>query len=124
VVTVSYLVRDSSWSFVVLLHPPRGEDVKFSQSVRVRVTLQQTVGRSGTQSVSQSVRQAVLGTEPLLFQKPTKKLNKSGVLRGARLNHSCVQDALLEIENRSLHTITGDVLTLTGEMSHLEALIC
>jgi hypothetical protein len=39
-----------------------------------------------------------------------------------RLNHSCIQDALLEIGNRSLYTITGDVLTLTGVMSRLKAL--
>jgi hypothetical protein len=42
----------------------------------------------------------------------------------ARLNHSCVQDALLEMGNRSLYTITGDVLMLTDVMSGLKALTC
>jgi len=40
----------------------------------------------------------------------------------ARLIHSCVQDALLDMGNGSLYTVTGVVLTLTGMMSQLKAL--
>jgi hypothetical protein len=62
--------------------------------------------------------------------QPTKKLTKVEVLGMAigivlaRLNYSCVQDALLEIGYWSLYIITGDVLTLIGVMTRQKALTC
>jgi hypothetical protein len=52
--------------------------------------------------------------------QPTKKLSKGRVLCRAlcidpcRLNHSCVQDTLLEMGNGSLCTMMGDVLRCMG----------
>jgi hypothetical protein len=56
-------------------------------------------------------------------RRSKQKLSKRGVLHKrktsclARLNHYCVQNALLESDHKALRTITGGVLTLTGLLS-------
>jgi hypothetical protein len=60
--------------------------------------------------------------------QPIKKLTKRKVLRKtsslARLNHSCVRNVLLDLEERALRIVTENMLALTCLLSWLQALTC